>query len=180
MNKLNNKNIVFGITGSIAAYKACDIVSFLTKQGAKVTCILTKSANHFVSAKTLQVLSKNNVITDLFDADYEIEHISLSDQNDLFLILPATANIIAKFATGIADDFLSTFFLSNTAPVLIAPAMNSNMYNHKITQQNIQKLKNFDVKFIDPAIGILACGKDGVGKLAPKDKIIDAICAIFD
>jgi phosphopantothenoylcysteine decarboxylase/phosphopantothenate--cysteine ligase len=184
MEILKDKKIVFGITGSISAYKVCDIVSFLTKNGANITCILTESAKEFVTVKTLETLSKNKVITELFpnnNLDLDVEHVSLADQNDLLIVAPATANIISKFASGIADDFLTTFFLANRAPILIAPAMNTNMYLNKIIQSNMQKLLDFDMnlKFIEPSTGALACGKDGIGRLADKDVIINAIYDIL-
>ena len=173
-----NKNIVFGITGSVAAYKTYDIVSFLTKNEAKVYCVLTKSAQEFVNIRTLELLSKNNVIIDMFPKNackIDVEHVSLAAKNSLLVVAPATANIISKFAHGIADDFLTTFFLSNQAPVLIAPAMNTNMYNNPIIQKNMEILKNLGVNFVEPIVGHLACGKDGVGHLATRETIIEAI-----
>lgn len=181
MEILKDKKIVFGITGSIAAYKVCDIVSFLVKNGANITCVLTDSAKEFVTVKTLETLSRNKVITELFPkaTDVDVEHVSLAEDNDLLVVAPATANIISKFAAGIADDFLTTFFLANTAPVLIAPAMNSNMYQHKIIQANIKKLADLDVRFVEPEVGLLACGKEGVGRLADKEVIINSIYDIL-
>lgn len=178
LEKLKNKKIIFGITGSIASYKACDIVNILTKNGASVHCIMTESAKEFITKKTLESLSKNAVIDELFpkNISFDIKHISLTSNNDLFIVAPATANIISKFAYGIADDFLSTTFLANKAPVLIAPAMNSKMYTNPIIQDNILRLKNFGVDFISPETGMLACGIEGIGKLASKDTIIKAIC----
>jgi len=174
---LTGKNIVLGITGSIAAYKTCDLVSALTKMGANVTCILTKAAQQFVTVTTLETLSKNKVITEMFgDHKIEVEHVSLADRVDLLVVAPATANILAKFSYGLADDFLSTFFLTNQAPVLIAPAMNTKMYQNKIVQNNITRLKKLGVTFIDPASGELACGIVGIGRLADKTSIIEAIC----
>lgn len=174
---LNNKNIVLGVTGSIAAYKAADIVSRLKKLKANVNVIMTESATKFISPLTLQTLSSNYVAVGMFDEvkSWEIEHISLATKADIFVIAPATANIIGKIANGIADDLLTTTVMATKAPVLIAPAMNVNMYENKITQENINKLKSLGYKFIEPATGILACGVYGKGKLADVDDIISGI-----
>ncbi|TZE83417.1 bifunctional phosphopantothenoylcysteine decarboxylase/phosphopantothenate--cysteine ligase CoaBC [Calorimonas adulescens] len=174
---LNNKNIVLGVTGSIAAYKAADIVSRLKKLKANVNVIMTESATKFISPLTLQILSSNYVAVGMFDEvkSWEIEHISLATKADIFVIAPATANIIGKIANGIADDLLTTTVMATKAPVLIAPAMNVNMYENKITQENINKLKSLGYKFIEPATGILACGVYGKGKLADVDDIISGI-----
>ena len=170
-------NIVLGITGGIAAYKACGIVSYLKSEGANVNVIMTKNACEFITPLTLETLSGNKVITDMFERpDHrDVEHISLARKADLFLIVPATANIIGKVANGIADDMLSTTIMATKAPVIFAPAMNDGMYSNLIVQDNIKKLKEYGYKFIEPATGHLACGYDGKGKLAKKEDIIDYV-----
>ena len=143
-------NIVIGITGGIAAYKACGIVSYLKKMGANVDVIMTKNATEFITPLTLETLSNNKVIVDMFDRpDYiDVKHISLARKANLFLVVPATANIIGKIANGIADDMLSTTIMATKAPVILAPAMNNGMYENKIVQSNIKKLKQYGyIKF---------------------------------
>jgi len=174
---LEGKEIILGVAGSIAAYKAVEILRELIKRGARVTCVMTASARRFVAPLTFQTLSCQNVITDMFTLDYEakIGHISTAERADLLLVAPATANIIGKFAHGIADDFLTNLFLATTAPVLIAPAMNTNMYEHPNVQANIKKLKGLGVRFVDPAYGELACGVEGKGRLAEVSDIVKAV-----
>ena len=176
-----NKNIVIGITGGIAAYKACGIVSSLKGQGANVDVIMTKNACEFITSLTLETLSGNKVITDMFERpDYiDVKHISSAQKADLFLIAPATANIIGKVANGIADDMLSTTIMATKAPVVFAPAMNNNMYENKIVHNNIEKLKQFGYKFIEPAVGHLACGYEAKGKLPKTEEIIEQIKTII-
>ncbi|MEW6607154.1 MAG: bifunctional phosphopantothenoylcysteine decarboxylase/phosphopantothenate--cysteine ligase CoaBC [bacterium] len=178
----NGKNIILGITGSIAAYKSAEITSQLVKLGANITVIMTKSAIQFISPLTLQTISKNKVITDLFEipASSGVEHITLVDKADIFLIAPATANIIGKIACGIADDFLTTFALACHCPILIAPAMNEKMYLNPMVQVNIKKLKSYGIQFIEPEEGILACGEKGLGRLARVDKILTGIDSILN
>jgi phosphopantothenoylcysteine decarboxylase/phosphopantothenate--cysteine ligase len=174
---LQNKNIVLGISGGIAAYKACDIVSKLKKLNANVDVVMTQAATEFITPLTLESLSQNKVTVDMFEKleHREIEHISLAQKADLFIIAPATANIIGKLAAGIADDMLSTTVMATKAPVLIAPAMNTNMYTNSIVQANIEKLKGLGFRFIPPASGRLACGAIGEGILAPVETIIAEI-----
>ena len=174
---MKNINIVIGITGGIAAYKACGIVSYLKSEGANVDVIMTKNACEFITPLTLETLSGNKVITDMFEKpDHrEVEHISLARKADLFLIVPATANILGKVANGIADDMLSTTIMATKAPVVFAPAMNDGMYSNPIVQDNIKKLRDYGYKFIEPATGHLACGYDGKGKLAKSEDIIDYV-----
>ncbi|MDI6734869.1 MAG: bifunctional phosphopantothenoylcysteine decarboxylase/phosphopantothenate--cysteine ligase CoaBC [bacterium] len=178
---LKGKNIILGITGSIAAYKSAELTSQLVKLGANVTAIMTKAATHFISPLTLSTLSKNKVITDLFETplNSEVEHINLADKADILLIAPATANIIGKIAAGIADDFLTTFALACKSPILIAPAMNERMYLNPILQENIKKLKKQGVYFVEPEVGNLACGEQGIGRLADVHKIVAAIESIL-
>ena len=148
--------IILGITGSIAAYKAADIASLLTKAGHEVTCVLTKEALEFVTPLTLQVLSKKPVISDLFaeKEGWQPGHIQLADQADLLLIAPATANILAAMAHGFANDALTAIALATRAPILIAPAMNGKMWEHPATKENVAKLLGRGVKFIEPAEGM--------------------------
>ena len=164
---MSNKCVVLGVTGGIAAYKSLDIVSTLVKQDIDVRVIMTKAATEFVTPLSFQSLSKNQVIVDMFEEpkSWEIQHISLAQRADLMLIAPATANVIGKVANGIADDMLSTTIMATKAPVVFALAMNTNMYENKIVQNNIDKLKNFGYEFIEPASGRLACGDIGKGKL---------------
>jgi len=178
---LKGKNIVIGVSGGVAVYKVVDVVSRLRKLCANINVIMTKSATEFVQPLTFQSLSQNYVITDMFDEPktWDVEHISLAQKADMFLIAPATANIIGKIANGIADDMLSTTVMATTAPVIIAPAMNTNMYNNPITQKNINFLKSLGYKFIDPASGRLACGDYGKGKLADPEDIVKEVVSLL-
>jgi len=172
-----NKNIVIGITGGIACYKVCEIISYLVREGANVDVIMTKNSIEFITPLTIETLSKNKVIIDMFEQKehIEVEHISLARKADLILVVPATANIIGKIANGIADDMLSTTIMATTSKVIFAPAMNNEMYNNKIVQDNIKKLKKYGYEFIDPVEGNLACGYKTIGKLARKETIIEFI-----
>lgn len=174
-------NIVLGITGSIAAYKAADIASQLTKAGHQVTCVLTKEAVEFVTPLTLGTLSRRPVITDLFaeKEGWQPGHIQLADDADLLLIAPATANILAAMAHGFANDALTAIALATRAPILIAPAMNGKMWQHPATLRNVETLTAWGVSFIEPAEGLLACGYEGVGRLAPVDEIVAAAQQAF-
>jgi len=177
---LKDINVLLGVTGGIAAYKACDIVSGLKRINANVDVIMTKSATELVSPNTFQALSRNAVIIDIFDTPryWNIEHISLAQKSHVLLVAPATANIIGKVANGIADDMLSTTIMASTAKVVFAPAMNTKMYENKIVQQNIEKLISLGYQFIEPASGRLACGDIGIGKLADINEIIRFIVNI--
>ncbi|MDZ4288971.1 MAG: flavoprotein [Prosthecobacter sp.] len=168
--------ILLGVTGSIAAYKAADIASQLTKAGHSVTCILTKEALEFVTPLTLRTLSKNPVITDLFaeKEGWQPGHIQLADEADLLLIAPASANVLAAMAHGFANDALTAIALATRAPILIAPAMNGKMWQHPATVRNVETLKAWGAQFIEPAEGLLACGYEGVGRLAPVEEIVAA------
>ncbi|RDY24884.1 bifunctional phosphopantothenoylcysteine decarboxylase/phosphopantothenate--cysteine ligase CoaBC [Romboutsia maritimum] len=174
---LNGKTVVIGVSGGIAVYKACDVVSRLKKLRANVHVIMTKSATEFVAPLTFQSLSQNYVIDDMFEEPktWDVEHISLAKKADLFLVAPATANIIGKIANGIADDMLTTTIMATKAKVLIAPAMNTNMYENAIVQKNINTLKELDFNFVEPESGRLACGDMGKGKLASPEKIVDEV-----
>ena len=174
---LSNKTIILGITGSIAAYKAAEIASQLTQAGAKVNVIMTKEAIQFISPVTFWAITGRPVVTKMFDlaSEFSIEHVSLAKSADIVVIAPATANIIAKLAAGIADDMLCCTVLATNAPVLIAPAMETNMYNNPVTQDNLSKLKARDFVIIAPATGWLASGKEGPGRLADTNDIIGGI-----
>jgi len=173
---ISNREIVLGVTGSIAAYKACEIASRLAEWGAHVTPVLTQSAQQLVGAATFEALTGRRAITAMFDPlrDPEIEHITVANRADLFLIAPATANIIAKAAHGIADDWLSTTLLATRAPILFAPAMNSNMYTHAATQANIETLRQRGCVFVGPGSGRLACGDIGIGRMIDPAIILEA------
>lgn len=178
---LTGKNIVLGVSGGIAVYKAVDLVSRLKKLGANIDVIMTESAEKFVTPLTFQSLSQNYVTTNMFAEPkaWEIEHIALASRADLFLIVPATANIIAKVANGIADDMLSTTIMATKADVVFAPAMNTNMYTNPLFKRNVDTLKDLGYKFIDPASGRLACGDYGEGKLADPADIVEYVLDIF-
>lgn len=179
---LENKNIVLGVCGGIAAYKACELTSRLRKLGAKVHVIMTKSAAEFVTPLTFQSLSLNQVVTDQFSAPkyWEIEHISLAKLADVFVIAPATANMIGKIANGIADDMLSTTVMATKAPVIIAPAMNTNMLENPVVQKNMDTLKALGYIFVEPEEGLLACGDVGKGKLAEPAAIEEQILHVLN
>src|SRR6202047_3817539 len=174
--------ITMGVTGGVAAYKAAELVRLLQQDGFTVEVVMTRAAREFITPLTFAALSGQKVITDLFgntevEANLEsaIEHIAVAQRTDLLLVAPATADIIAKFARGIADDFLSTLYLASTAPVVLAPAMNVNMWNHPATQENIAKLRERGNKIVDPDEGYLACGMTGAGRLAGQDAIVAAV-----
>ncbi|MFA5287580.1 MAG: flavoprotein [Candidatus Omnitrophota bacterium] len=171
------KNIILGVSASIAIYKSCDIVRQIKEKLGSVTVVMTKESEELIRPIVFQSISGNKVYRGLFDCTdtWEIEHISLAKKADLILLAPATANIIAKIAAGICDDLLTCIVLATKAPVLIAPAMNENMYRNKITQDNIVKLKKLGYIFISPREGKLACGDLGMGCLADIDTIIKEV-----
>ncbi|WP_294180395.1 bifunctional phosphopantothenoylcysteine decarboxylase/phosphopantothenate--cysteine ligase CoaBC [uncultured Clostridium sp.] len=177
LNTGEGKNVVIGVTGGIAAYKALDVVSRLKKRGFDVNVIMTRSAVKFVSSLSFQTMSQNIVNVDMFDEpkSWEIQHISLAKKADLIAVVPATANIIGKVSNGIADDLLTTTIMASRAPVVFAPAMNTNMYENPILQDNINKLMKFGYEFIKPASGRLACGDSGAGKLQDTNFITQVI-----
>ncbi|MBQ6376059.1 MAG: bifunctional phosphopantothenoylcysteine decarboxylase/phosphopantothenate--cysteine ligase CoaBC [Lachnospiraceae bacterium] len=174
---LEGKTVILGVTGSIAAYKAADLASRLVKQHAEVHVIMTGNAANFIHPITFETLTGRKCLTDTFDRnfEFEVEHVSLAKKADLMVVAPATANVIAKFACGIADDMLTTTFLACTCPVWIAPAMNTRMYENAATQDNIRTLKSRGIEFIEPASGRLACGDVGKGKLEDPSVIADRI-----
>jgi phosphopantothenoylcysteine decarboxylase/phosphopantothenate--cysteine ligase len=178
---MKQPQIVLGVTGSIAAYKACDIVRRLQDKGCDVTVIMTANAEKFVSSMTFEALSRRPVYRDMFarDVEWDMAHISLARLADVFVVAPATANTIGKIAGGIADDLLSCTVMTTKAPVLVAPAMNTDMLANKIVQENIAKLKKHGVKFIEPKDGKLACGDVGRGALADVDDIVKAVMVLL-
>jgi phosphopantothenoylcysteine decarboxylase/phosphopantothenate--cysteine ligase len=176
-----DKNIILGVTASVAIYKACDIIRRLAEKGLSVTVVMTQEAEEFIKPALFQSLTGNKVYKGLFDAPYswEVEHISLAEKAGLVLIAPATANIIAKIAHGICDDLLTCVVSATCASILICPAMNENMYKNKITQENIKKLKSLGYKFVEPRKGRFACGKVGIGCLAEVETIIKEVKKIL-
>jgi len=180
-SSLSKRNILVGITGSVAAYKACDLVRRLTEAGAEVRIVMTENARRFLGETTLAALSGNRVVTGLFTGaeDWMPQHISLGRWAEAVVIAPATANIIGKAAAGIADDILSTIILSASCVVVFAPAMNTAMYEHVIVQENIAKLRRAGCEFVEPEAGILACGEEGVGRLASTDAILEKLKSIL-
>lgn len=172
--------IVLGVTGSIGAYKAADLVRRLREEGCGVTCVLTKEAIQFITPLTLQALSERKVYADLFSLEESaVVHTTLADQADLVLIAPATANIIGKLANGLADDLLTCIALATRAPILIAPAMNVHMYEHPAVQENLGRLKRLGHQFIGPECGQLACGYDAIGHIADVEHIVQAALRIL-
>ncbi len=174
-------NILLGVTGCIGAYKAAEVLRGLQKADARVRVVMTKHATEFISPATFEALSGSVVITGMFEqSDHaSIQHIAAARESDLLLVVPATANILAKFAHGIADDFLSTLYLSNTNPVLIAPAMNVEMWNHPATQANLKTLRERGDYFVEPGVGYQACGEIGVGRLAEPEEIVAAVLGLL-
>ena len=172
--------IALGVTGGIAAYKATEVVRGLVKAGAEVHDIITQGGQQFITPLTLQTLSGQPVITGQWDLSRgaDVQHVTLARRLDLFLVAPATADVLARLAHGIADDFLSTFYLAVTAPVAVAPAMNVWMWEHPATQANLALLKARGVHVIEPGVGDLACGDEGVGRMAEPDVIVEASLAI--
>ena len=178
---LKDKTVVIGVSGGIAVYKTLDVVSRLRKLGVNVNVIMTKSATEFVTPLSFQSLSQNYVVCDMFEdpKTWDVEHISLAKRADVFLIAPATANVIGKIACGICDDMLTTTVAATKAKVLIAPAMNTNMYENPIIQRNISTLKEYGYNFVEPASGRLACGDTGKGKLASPETIVDEVVKLL-
>ncbi len=174
---LKDKTVVLGITGSIAAYKMVSVASSLRKLGVNVEVIMTCNATQFITPVTFEAITGNRCIVDTFDRnfDFNIEHISLAKKADLFIVAPASANIIGKIANGIADDMLTTTFMACTCPKLIAPAMNTNMYNNNILQDNLRRCQNYGIRIIEPASGLLACGDAGRGKLPEPELLVEHI-----
>lgn len=176
------KEVVLGVTGGIAAYKSAEVVSRLRHLGINVNVIMTKNATEFVAPLTFETLSANPVVTDTFNRPerWEVEHVALAKKADVFVIAPATANILAKMACGIADDMLSTTVLATKAPVLVAPAMNTGMWTAEATQKNVAVLKQRGVHFVGPDSGILACGDTGAGRMSEPEAIVEAILGLLN
>ena len=176
---LDGKNIVIGVCGGIAAYKMADVVSQLVKMHADVHVVMTKNATKFITAETFKVLSKNKVYVDVFDEDTDdytnVPHVSLGSNADAFLIAPATADVIGKLANGIADDMVTTTVLPATCPILVSPSMNVHMFENKIVQDNIEKLRSYGMTIIEPDSGHLACGYDGKGKLPQPEELVEHV-----
>ena len=174
---LKDKTVVLGITGSIAAYKMASVASSLKKMGVNVEVIMTENATQFITPVTFEAITGNRCIVDTFDRnfDFNIEQISLAQKADLIIVAPASANIIGKIANGIADDMLTTTFMACTCPKLIAPAMNTNMYNNNILQDNLRRCQNCGIRIIEPASGLLACGDSGRGKLPEPEFLVEHI-----
>ena len=174
---LKGKRVVLGVTGSIAAYKIANLASALVKLRADVHVIMTKNATNFINPITFETLTKNKCIVETFDRNFvhEVEHVSLADSADIMMIAPASANIIAKMSNGIADDMLSTTYLAMRCPVIVAPAMNVNMYNNPIVQDNMEKLKKYNNIVIEPNEGYLACGYTGKGKMPEPEELLSYI-----
>lgn len=177
MERLDNKCVVLGVTGGIAAFKMANVASALRKRGCDVHVIMTKNATEFISPLTFETLTNNRCIVDTFDRDFkfEVTHISLAKAADLIMIAPATANVIAKMANGIADDMLTTVVLASRCKKLVAPAMNTAMLENPITQDNLSKLKNYGFKIIDSEVGLLACKDVGAGKLPEPETLVEEI-----
>lgn len=181
MSRITGKTIILGVTGGIAAYKACEITRRLVSEEAKLQVIMTKNATEFISPLTLQILSRRRVATDVFDLEWESEigHISLADSADLLVVAPATVNFIGKAASGIADDLLTTVLMAVRAPVILCPAMNVNMYSNPVVQENIERLRKRGFIVMEPAEGNLACGYEGQGRLPDTDDIVEEIEKAF-
>lgn len=175
LTNLKNRSVLLGVSGGVAAYKAAELARRLKDKGASVTVMMTGAAQQFITPLSLQVASQNTVYTSLFQEP--LTHISLPAAADIMVIAPATANIIAKFANGIADDILSTAFLAFRGPVIIAPSMNVKMYEHPVVQENLRKLRSLGIIQTGPDCGPLACGEEGTGRLAEVQEIIDAVIA---
>lgn len=172
---LKNKTVVLGVTGSIAAYKIANLASSLVKKGANVHVIMTKNATNFINPITFETLTGNKCLVDTFDRNFEfsVEHISLAKQADIFMVAPASANVIGKIANGIADDMLTTTIMACKCHKVISPAMNTNMFENPIVQDNLEKLRNYGYEVIDPASGYLACGDTGAGKM-PEPTVLES------
>lgn len=178
---MEKKCVIVGVTGGIAAYKACALVSMLKKAGHDVHVLMTKSAQEFVTPLTFQTLSANRVITDMFSVDYEpdVHHVSLAKKADAFVVAPATADFIAKAANGIADDMLTTTFLAAYCPKLVVPAMNTHMLANPATQDNLRRLKKYGIHIMESDAGYLACGDVGKGRMPEPAEIADALSALL-
>ena len=174
---LQGKKIILGISGGIAAYKSCYLIRMFVREGAEVRVVTTRNALQFVTTLTLETLSRNRVYSDVFDEsnDFTTQHVSLSDWGDLYIVAPATANIIAKLSAGIADDALSSSLIAFDKPVFLAPAMNDRMWNHFTVKRNLNLLNEQGIHVIPPAQGDLACGREGEGRMQEPEMILEAV-----
>ena len=174
---LTGKTIVLGVTGSIAAYKTANLASMLVKLGADVHVIMTQNATKFITPMTFETLTDNKCIADTFDRNFsfDVKHVSLAKKGDLFMVAPCTANVIGKLAAGICDDMLTTTLLATKAPIILAPAMNTGMWENPILQDNIQRLQRYGYHFVEPAVGRLACGDVGSGKMPAEELLLEHI-----
>lgn len=179
--RIKNKTILVCLSGSIALYRSCDLIREFKREGADCHCLMTRSAQQFVTPLTFQALSGHKVYTDQFstEQDWAVLHTQLADQADLILVAPASANVIARLAGGMADDLVTSVILASKAKVLIAPAMNDNMFAHAVTQENIGKLKKIGYQFTDPIEGDLVCGRVGVGHIADQAVILEKVYSIL-
>ena len=178
---LKGKTIALGVSGSIAAYKAADLTSELRKAGADIHVVMTESATKFISVLTMGTLSRNQVLTSFWEEKgWQPGHIELADKIDLFLVAPTTSQQVGNYANGLAPDLLGAIYLATKAPVLLAPAMNGKMYEHEAVQKNLETLKGRGVEIIEPVIGELACGYEGIGKLAPVDVIGERVINLLN
>ena len=178
---LKGKTIALGVSGSIAAYKAADLTSELRKAGADIHVVMTESATKFISVLTMGTISRNQVLTSFWEEKgWQPGHIELADKIDLFLVAPTTAQQVGNYANGLAPDLLGAIYLATKAPVLLAPAMNGKMYEHEAVQKNLETLKGRGVEIIEPVIGELACGYEGIGKLAPVDVIGERVINLLN
>ena len=177
MTMLKGKTIVLGVTGSIAAYKTANLASMLVKLGADVHVIMTQNATKFITPMTFETLTDNKCIADTFDRNFsfDVKHVSLAKKGDLFMVAPCTANVIGKLAAGICDDMLTTTLLATKAPIILAPAMNTGMWENPILQDNIQRLQRYGYHFVEPAVGRLACGDVGSGKMPAEELLLEHI-----
>jgi phosphopantothenoylcysteine decarboxylase/phosphopantothenate--cysteine ligase len=177
MTMLTGKTIVLGVTGSIAAYKTANLASMLVKLGADVHVIMTQNATKFITPMTFETLTDNKCIADTFDRNFsfDVKHVSLAKKGDLFMVAPCTANVIGKLAAGICDDMLTTTLLATKAPIILAPAMNTGMWENPILQDNIQRLQRYGYHFVEPAVGRLACGDVGSGKMPAEELLLEHI-----
>lgn len=169
------KKILVCVTGSIAVYRVCDLLGELRKKGLHLTCALTKGALQFITPLTLRSLCGGKVYTDLFQEYEGVLHTTLADESDLILVMPASANVIARLASGFADDLVTCTILASKAKVLVVPAMNDNMYRHPATQENMKKLKDFGYEFVEPVKGPLVCGREDIGHIASLEAILSRI-----
>ncbi len=179
VKKLQHKTVLHILTGSIAAYKTGDLIQALREDGARVICVMTESAKKFITPLTIRAISGSAVYHDFFSADtpYDVLHTSLAEEADIVLVAPASANFIARLATGMADDLASCIVLATRRPIVIVPAMNDHMYTHPLTQKNIRTLKDIGYHFVDPVEGPLVCGKTAVGHISETATITQTLCS---